>query len=430
MDFPKVSEQKTQESKLSEYAKRQGILLEVSFLFSSTDSFTKQLSDALRIIGSYLDVARIYVFEDFEEKKASRLTLEWLNPRYGFPSETDRFKYISYPDVPSWKEYLSLYGRMNSLDMQAIPSDIQEFLKSQQSESFLVIPLFIRGKISGFIGFDDYKEYNRWEDSDLVFLTTLSNIFSHAIDRHNGLQALEKIVENQHRISQELIRQNNDLQQFTHIISHNLRAPIANLLGLVSLIRPDEPLHESNKVSMENIKIVSEHLDIIARDLNEIVEIKEHIVPEIKEYISLKDELKEVLKNLERQTYATQAQIDVDFIKVSHIFTIQKYLNSILLHLLSNALKYKHPDRTPLIKLSDEIIDDFICITIEDNGLGIDLKKNAAKIFGLHKRFHYHVGGRGIGLYLVKLQIEALGGWIEVESQPEKGSVFKVYLPK
>ncbi len=424
-----MSEQKRQESKLSEYTKQQGILLEVSFLFSSAADFAKQLSDAMRIIGSYLDVGRIYVFEDFEEKKASSLTFEWLNPYKNFPAE-NRFNYISYQNTPSWKEHLSIHGRMSSLDMQALPSDIEELLKSQQATSFLVMPLFVKGKINGFIGFDDYKKYNTWKDSDLVFLTTLSNIFSHAIERHHAVQALEKIVENQHHISQELIRQNNDLQQFTNIISHNLRSPIANLLGLASLIRPDEPLHESNKISMEHIKIVSDHLDIIVRDLNEIVEIKEHIVPEIKENISLNEELKEVLKNLERQIYATQAQIAVDFTKVSHIFTIQKYLNSILLHLLSNALKYKHPDRIPLIKLSDEIIDDFICITIEDNGLGIDLKKNAAKIFGLHKRFHYHVGGRGIGLYLVKLQIEALGGWVEVESQPEKGSVFKVYLPK
>jgi signal transduction histidine kinase len=425
-----VSEQKGQENKLSEYAKREEILLEVSFLFSSALDFAKQLSDALCITGSYLDVSRIYIFEDFEEKKASRLTFEWLNPSHDFPAPINRFNYISYQHTPSWKEYLSLHGRMNSRDMQPFPSDMEDLLKSQQAESFLVIPLFIRGKISGFIGFDDYKKYNTWEDSDLVFLTTLSNIFSHAIERHRAIQALEKIVENQHHISQELIRQNNDLQQFTHIISHNLRAPIANLLGLVSLIRPDEPLHESNKVSMEHIKIVSNQLDLIARDLNEIVEIKEHIVPETRESLSLKEELKEVLKNLERQIYATQAHIAIDFTKVSHIFTIQKYLNSILLHLLSNAIKYKHPDRTPLIKLSDEIIDDFICLTVEDNGLGIDLKKNAAKIFGLHQRFHYHVGGRGIGLYLVKLQIEALAGRIEVESQPEKGSVFKVYLPK
>jgi light-regulated signal transduction histidine kinase (bacteriophytochrome) len=280
------------------------------------------------------------------------------------------------------------------------------------------------------MGFDDYEHHRVWDNTDLEFITTVSNLISHSFERYEAEEKLKITLENQHKINQELVRQNNELQQFTYIVSHNLRAPVANLLGLVSLYRTYDPTHEVNKIALDNIRIVSQQLDYIVRDLNEIVEIKQQVIEETKENVSLEEELREILHNLERQIYLAQAQINIDFSKVSHIFTIRKYLNSILLHLLSNALKYKHPDRLPIIHVFTELSDNQIRLMVQDNGLGIDLKKNGAKIFGFHKRFHSHVEGKGMGLYLVKLQTEALGGHIEVDSKLDEGSVFKVYLPR
>lgn len=425
LDFPEVSEQKKTEDKLKKYAKQQEILLQVSILFNTVDDFAKQVQEALGIVGSYTGVGRVYIFEDVDNAKASRRTFEWQQEgeMKGFLDN------LWYEDVPSWRKTLYQKGFLASTHISTLPDDIQKVL-SPQIKSVLVVPLFLKGKIAGFIGFDDYIRYKSWESSDLEFITTLSNVISHTFERHYAEVALKVALENQNKINQELIRQNNDLQQFTYIVSHNLRAPVANLLGLVSLYRPNNPDHEVNKISIDNIKTVSQQLDSIVRDLNEIVEIKQHLTAEVKENVYLEEELGEVFNTLERQIYHTQAQIDIDFSKVSHIFTVRKYLNSILLHLLSNALKYKHPERTPFIQINDEINDNFVCLVIKDNGLGIDLKKNASKIFGFHKRFHSHVEGKGLGLYLVKLQTEALGGWVEVESQLDQGSVFKVYLPK
>lgn len=425
LDFPEVSEQKKTEDKLKKYAKQQEILLQVSILFNTVDDFAKQVQEALGIVGSYTGVGRVYIFEDLDNAKASRRTFEWQQEgeMKGFLDN------LWYEDVPSWRKTLYQKGFLASTHISTLPDDIQKVL-SPQIKSVLVVPLFLKGKIAGFIGFDDYIRYKSWESSDLEFITTLSNVISHTFERHYAEVALKVALENQNKVNQELVRQNNDLQQFTYIVSHNLRAPVANLLGLVSLYRPNNPDHEVNKISIDNIKTVSQQLDSIVRDLNEIVEIKQHLTAEVKENVYLEEELGEVFNTLERQIYHTQAQIDIDFSKVSHIFTVRKYLNSILLHLLSNALKYKHPERTPFIQINDEINDNFVCLVIKDNGLGIDLKKNASKIFGFHKRFHSHVEGKGLGLYLVKLQTEALGGWVEVESQLDQGSVFKVYLPK
>jgi signal transduction histidine kinase len=94
---------------------------------------------------------------------------------------------------------------------------------------------------------------------------------------------------------------------------------------------------------------------------------------------------------------------------------------------LSNAIKYRSPDRPPVIHLSAQKTEGYALIRVEDNGLGID-ETQKAKLFTMFKRFHNHVDGTGVGLYIVKRIVENAGGRIDVESQPNKGSVFSVYL--
>jgi signal transduction histidine kinase len=427
-DYPKVNAQIKAEERLVKYAKQQEILLQVSILFSSVEDFDKQVSKALAIAGEYTGVSRVYIFKDEETTMNSHLIFEWRNAH--IPTDIDHLQTISYHTVPSWKTALHQKGCLMTADIHSLAYDLVALLSAQKVKSILVVPLFLKGKIIGFIGFDDCLNHKQWENSDLEFISTMSNIISHAFERHYTEQELKSMLEHQHRINQELVRQNLDLQQFTYIVSHNLRAPVANLLGLVSLYRTEDSINEVNQIAIENIKTVSRQLDGIVRDLNEIVEIKQHLIAETKENVSFEEELAEILNSLQKQIYLARAEINIDFSKVSHIFTIRKYLNSILLNLLSNALKYKHPERCPLIEISSYIVDNFVLLQVKDNGLGIDLKKNGHKLFGFHKRFHSHVEGKGIGLYLVKQQTEVMGGKVEVESQPEQGSIFKVYLPR
>ena len=109
---------------------------------------------------------------------------------------------------------------------------------------------------------------------------------------------------------------------------------------------------------------------------------------------------------------------------------MKPYVESVLQNLLSNAIKYRHPDRVPVIALSTQLVDDYVCLTVSDNGLGLDTALYKDKVFTLYQRFHTHVEGKGLGLYLVKTQILALGGKIELESKVGKGTVFKVYFKK
>ena len=120
--------------------------------------------------------------------------------------------------------------------------------------------------------------------------------------------------------------------------------------------------------------------------------------------------------------------MEVTILKNLHLNTIPTYFESIITNLISNAIKYRSPDKKAFIKISAKKEKRKTVITIEDNGIGIDLSKNKEKIFGMYKTFHGNSDAIGLGLFMTKSKINVLGGTIEVESKTKEGSVFKVIL--
>jgi signal transduction histidine kinase len=167
-------------------------------------------------------------------------------------------------------------------------------------------------------------------------------------------------------------------------------------------------------------------MDSVIRDLNTILDIKKHNANYTE--VNLEQLLQKVLKTLEKERSDTNTVITYDFSEEKTIFAVAPYVESILYNLLSNAIKYRHPDRPPRIILKTDVQEGYVCLSIQDNGLGIDLAQHQHNIFNLYKRFHLHVEGKGLGLYLVKTQIVAQGGRIEIDSTPGVGSTFYLYF--
>ena len=224
----------------------------------------------------------------------------------------------------------------------------------------------------------------------------------------------------------DLMQQNKDLQQFSYIISHNLRAPVANIVGLGKMYRSGKA-DERNEQIVKNMQESAEDIDAVIKDLSNILTLRSGIGAE-KELVSIQDVFSTVIKTLHPQIEEVTAKITTDFASVPKIFTIKSYLHSILYNLISNALKYRSPERALEINVAAEKRINYAWISVQDNGLGIDTDKNREKLFGLYRRFHPQIEGKGIGLYLVKVQAETLGGWVEIESEPGKGTKFTVYL--
>ena len=225
------------------------------------------------------------------------------------------------------------------------------------------------------------------------------------------------------KIIADIVQRNNDLEQFSYIISHNLRAPVANILGLVNIIQTIGIEKDEADSTTEFLKIAAQNLDHVIVDINHILEIKNNVSAK-RETINFRKILNEIQLSISNRITDEQAIIYADFSAAPEITTVNSYLYSIFYNLISNSLKYHRPGVTPVIHITSLKTETGIRVIFNDNGLGIDLKKNSSNIFGLYKRFHHHVEGKGMGLFMIKTQVESLGGKITLSSEVNKGTQF------
>jgi signal transduction histidine kinase len=227
--------------------------------------------------------------------------------------------------------------------------------------------------------------------------------------------------------NKELVAHNNQLEQFAFIAAHNLRAPLARILGLANVLEMSKT--ESDRdVALKKLVSSTEDLDHVIRDLNLILNIQKHTSNLA--VVNITAAFTRVSKMLEKEIEETQAKVIGKFSDAEAVYAVAPYVESILYNLISNAIKYRDPTRPPHITATTTVDEEFVCLTVSDNGLGLDLAKHKQSMFTLYKRFHTHMEGKGLGLYLVKTQILALGGKIEVESELDKGTTFKVYFKR
>ena len=233
-------------------------------------------------------------------------------------------------------------------------------------------------------------------------------------------------VENQKLIT-SLMQHINNLQQFTYIVSHNLRSPVAKILGLSELF----PTADENAKSFIINAMTKEaaYLDTVIKDLNTIVNIRNNQT-ENQEILNIKHECLIILDTLQQEIRKSNALINLHCTENKSVYAIKSYLVSILSNIIGNAIKYRDPARQLVININCSEQKNYDVIRIEDNGLGIDLTKNKDKIFGLYKRFHNHIEGRGIGLHISQTQMKMMEGKIEVESEPGHGTTFILYFLK
>lgn len=226
----------------------------------------------------------------------------------------------------------------------------------------------------------------------------------------------------------ELIKHNNELRQFSYTVSHNLRGPVASLLGLINLIDPKR-IDELDRDVFSHLITATRQLDQIIKDLSKIIDIR-HDIFRIRQRIDLEAELHDISQVLRKEIEEQHVQVMANISGCPYIYSIKPMVSSILYNLISNSIRYRSNERTPVVKVTSHENDDYYFLEVEDNGLGIDLKQNKDNLFKLYKRFHFHTEGKGLGLYLVKLQCESLGGVVDVESEVNRFTRFKIRLKK
>ncbi|WP_194775462.1 PAS domain S-box protein [Pararhodonellum marinum] len=225
----------------------------------------------------------------------------------------------------------------------------------------------------------------------------------------------------------DLKHQNEEMQRFTYIVSHNLRAPIVNITSLIDLYNYQYPADHENEEVMENLRISTTLLNETLQDLIEVVSVKKEKIPKV-ERLEFRTILSNIEISLKKQINDARVTIIKDFESAPYINYIHAHLDNFFLNFMTNAIKYKHPERDPVIHIRTSRKRGFTVIEFQDNGIGIDMEKFGGRLFGLYQRFHSHVEGKGLGLYLVNEQIRSNGGRMEVVSEVDKGTKFVVYL--
>jgi signal transduction histidine kinase len=322
-------------------------------------------------------------------------------------------KILEYPldFVPSLKMAMTLYAKEHhafiantffECSLSGIPFDTEILMLTANNRKFWARAI---GK----------PVYN--DDQKIIGIRGVFQDIDYIIQKEINLEKASELVASQ----------NSRLFNFAHIVSHNLRSHSSNLTLIVQLINDLDTVEEKLEL-LDNITHVSDSLNTTIEHLNEVVSIQTNS-NQLKVQVNFANTLEQVTTSINQIIDNNDVIINTDFSKAKFIEYIPAYLDSIFLNLLTNAIKYKHKDRNPVINIStyhDYTNYDRVVLKISDNGSGIDMEKFGDKIFGMYKTFHYNADARGIGLFITKNQIESLNGEIQVESEPNIGTTFTI----
>lgn len=223
------------------------------------------------------------------------------------------------------------------------------------------------------------------------------------------------------RLTETVLRKNRELREFSYVCSHDVRAPVKNLLSLLQLLEevPGQPAQARSL--MELLRRSTEQLD---GKLNDLIYVLQHQgdADISRERCRLQEVLNRTLESIGQLIGEAGATVEADFSQAPELLFSRTYLESVLLNLISNSLRYADPNRSPRIRLHSRIEQGRLCLDIEDNGQGFPLEQVKDRVFGLFQKFSNHPESRGMGLYLVRSMLSALGADIELSSTPGEGT--------
>lgn len=249
----------------------------------------------------------------------------------------------------------------------------------------------------------------------------ITHWISSATDIHERKKQTEQIEEKNHQLS----RINQYLDDFVHATAHDLRVPVARLQLMVKTFQ-ELSFEQREKLLPKIIRSVN-HLDSTLRGLIQVIDL--HGSEEkINQKINLRKVIDDVLERRQDSIRESQASVYIHDQEACHVSYVKSYLYTIIDNMISNAIKYRDPERSLQLNIHIKKVKDYCLVVFEDNGIGINLNKYKKQLFLPFRRISNRIEGLGLGLYVVQTMLQKNGGYIEVNSQPDKGSVFKIFL--
>lgn len=250
-------------------------------------------------------------------------------------------------------------------------------------------------------------------------------------------QAMAEKAEIQKELAQKLQVQNDALRElnatldgFVYTASHDLKTPVINFESMLRMLRmvKDQPGSEAMvEEIVGRMETATQRFHATIADLLEVSRLEQH-TEDVPTATQIGAVIADIRSDLSDYIHEHEATIEVD-LQNDWVIGSRNTLNSVFQNLLTNAIKFRHPDRLPKISIGGKVVGDKLELRLADNGMGIDLEKHGGKVFKMFTRLSTGVEGTGVGLFIVKRSITKLGGSIDVESEPGRGTTFLIQLP-
>lgn len=406
--------------------KQQQLLSEISFdLINSEVAFEHKINSTLNRIGEFLNVSRVYIFEDDITGNMTTNTFEWCNE--GISPQIEELVDVPYDMMRYWPETLLSEGKIFSEDITELPQGVRDVLEPQGIISLLVYPLYQKGRMFGFIGFDEcnYKRY--WDESDMQLLKTISNLIANEYERRRDHMALIKSRREAWEAAQAK-------ETFLANMSHEIRTPMNGVVGMIRALRKTQTTTKQSYY-LNTMQRAAENLLVILNDILDLSKMEAgKLNLELKSF-ALKAVLSqpvEVLRpRIEEKGLLVKVNIDSN---VSPYFIGDPLrIDQIIMNLLGNAVKFTNKGTIHLtvLALEEDEHRQQIQISVRDQGIGMDesfMEQLFEKFTQENRSIARNFGGTGLGLNITKQLVELMGGTITVQSALGLGSTFTVTL--
>ncbi|MEM6642215.1 MAG: PAS domain S-box protein [Bacteroidota bacterium] len=413
----------TREKEADELAKKQAEMQELLIYISSglinlpIEEIDEAIELSLQGLGEFVNADRAYIFE-FAEDQSSMDVFSWIGK--GISS------IYSEKDPEKLRNQVSQYLQNLTDSQHYCFSTIEEMnespLKSafrlQEVQSLANVPLKRNGNVVGCVGFDWVRKPHNVEEVDTLLLKLFADMYMNIKERSSRETELRQLFNT-------TIEQNQRLKDFSYITSHNFRSSVANLMGLISILEEDR----TNEEFFQMVKETSLKLNLAIDSINDLLNFEKDLASLDKKECNLLQVVSDIVTLNKKTIRDKKIEVHTHIPSDLSVKVLPAYLQSVMLNLITNAIKYGITRDKRNIYVEGKMEGAFVVLSVSDEGKGIDLKRYGKKLFRLGSRFHTSKeSGHGMGLYITKQQVEALGGRIEVESEVNHGTKFKVFL--
>ena len=394
----------------------------------SNEKWVRAMGSAEQVNGKVLSLSG--VFQDIDQAKRQRLNYEVLSDRLRVAINSANVGVWDFDLINKnlfWDEKMyDLYGISKS-DFKGVYEAWESTIHPEDKErAGNEVDLAIKGEKKFDTEFRIVKK-----DGEIAFIHAEAEVFCNKEGKPYRLIGANTDVTRSKRRDQRLTQllnvteeQNQRLLDFTNIVSHNLRSNSSNISMLSGMLDADLPL-EKQKQFIEMIRTSAERLDETIVQLNDVVKIQATSKYDM-DRMPLRPMIDKVIESINGLVLETSPLLDIDIDDSIKVLGFKPFLNSVFLNLFTNAIKYREPSRQLKIEIRAKVLNDNTIISFTDNGIGINLEKNRSKIFGIYKTFHSNKDAKGVGLFITKNHMEAMGGKIEVQSTLGAGTTFNL----